>query len=174
MNTLLTPISTETFNDLITVKFSNILDGFDKFINCSLTPLKTDNENNEKLFIDFITEIFHENNNECIIDLYLCNISPEDKARLASLLDEDDRSMLELIDIDYKFKTVYFKLTNEKLIPLITRLSTRELFFTTFYFYKKPITIWGNYNFNFPCFFEKMEDKKFYEFLASSFVLSLK
>lgn len=174
MNTLLTPISTETFNDLVTVKFSNITEGFNKFINSALTPPGENRQINEKLFIDFITKIFNENNNECIIDLYLCNLSHEDKNSLISLLDDNDKAVFKLIDKDYEFKTVYFKLTNIELIPLITRLSTRELFFTTFYFYKKPITIWGNYNFNFPCFFENKEDKTFYESLASSFNLSLK
>lgn len=174
MNSLLTPISTETFNDLVTVKFSNITEGFDKFISSSLTPLGVDKESNEKLFIDFITKIFNENNKECIIDLYLCNLTLEDKDRLISLLDENDRDIFKLIDTDYEFKTVYFKLTNEELIPFITKLSTREVFFTTFYFYKKPITIWGNYNLNFPCFFENKHDKAFYESLACSCNLSLK
>ena len=173
MKTLLTPISNETFNDLVKVKFSNINEGFNKFVNSSLTPTQHDKEINEKLFIDFITKVFYENNNQCIIDLYLCNLSPEDKDYLISLLDENDRATFKLIDKDYDLKTVYFKLTNEDLIPFITRLSTREYFFTTFYFYRKPMTIWGNYNFNFPCFFENQEHKNFYETLASYFNLSL-
>lgn len=174
MSTLLTPISTDTFNSLIKVKFSNITDGFDRFVNGSLTPIEANKEVNEKLFIDFITRVFYENNQECVIDLYLCNLKQEDKDKLTSLLEKNDRDMFKLIDRDYGLETVYFKLTNEALIPFITRLSTREYFFTTFYFYKKPITIWGNYNFNFPCFFENQEDKIFYESLSSSFNLSLK
>ena len=57
----------------------------------------------------------------------------------------------------------------QKLIPFLVRLSTREIFFITFYFNKIPITIWGNYNMEFPCFFENEKDMNFYKNLWSNF-----
>ena len=58
---------------------------------------------------------------------------------------------------NYHEKNIYFKLTKES-IPFITRLSTREILFSTIYFTKYPCTIWGNYNKSFPIFYHDNND----------------
>ena len=47
---------------------------------------------------------------------------------------------------------IYFNLTLES-IPLIAKLNTKEILFSTIYFGKEKITIWGNYNKHFPVFY---------------------
>ena len=56
----------------------------------------------------------------------------------------------------------YYKINDKKLIKLLTKLCTRELYFITFYFYKNPVTIWGNYNLKFPLFYEDNTNIKDY------------
>lgn len=46
-----------------------------------------------------------------------------------------------------------FLVEDKELINLLTRLSTRELNFATFYFTQIPVCICGNYDISFPVFF---------------------
>ena len=48
MNELLTPISTHEFENRVTIRFKNILDGFDKFKNFTIET--TDIKNGDNLF----------------------------------------------------------------------------------------------------------------------------
>ena len=67
---------------------------------------------------------------------------------------------------------VYFKLIDKNLIPFFVRLNTKEVFFVTFYFNNRPITVWGNYNMKFPCFVNNDEDLEYYLQLASKLNLA--
>ena len=66
----------------------------------------------------------------------------------------------------------YYKVTDKSLIPFLARLNTREVFFVTFYFTKKPLTVWGNYNMTFSCFTENKEDLEFYKKIAKHYSLA--
>jgi len=123
----------------------------------------------EKKLIKFIELIFEENNNEAYVDFYINKLSLEDREKLISLISEEDREILKLHLNLEPTNSVYYKLTNKALIPFLVRLNTRELFFVTFYFSDKPITVWGNYNMKFPCFFSSEEDFDFYYDLSKSF-----
>ena len=103
------------------------------------------------------------------MDFYINKLSPEDKEKLISLISKEDRELLKSHLSLQPNNGVYYKLINKDLIPFLTRLNTRELFFVTFYFSNKPITIWGNYNMKFPCFFDSEEDFDFYYDLSKSF-----
>lgn len=166
MDKLLIPISNEEFNSMINIKFKNILDGFNLFKSFTIEAENIkDGENN---LIKFIEKVFEENYNEAYIDFYINKLSPEDREKLVSLICEEDAEILKLHLNLKPTNSVYYKLTNKALIPFLVRLNTRELFFVTFYFSNKPITIWGNYNMKFPCFFDKQEDLDFYFNLSKS------
>lgn len=167
MNELLIPISNDEFKNTVNIKFNNILDGFDLFKNFTIEAnMKIDGE---KKLIEFIKTIFEENNSEAYVDFYLNKISDEDKEKLISLICNEDKELLKLHLNIKSHDGVFYKLTNKDLIPFLVRLNTRELFFVTFYFTNKPITIWGNYDMKFPCFFNKQEDLDFYYNLSKSF-----
>lgn len=166
MDQLLIPMSNEEFNSMINIKFKNILDGFNLFK--SFTIEAENIKDGENKLIKFIEKVFEENNNEAYVDFYINRLSPEDREKLVSLICEEDAEMLKLHLNLKPTNSVYFKLTNKTLIPFLVRLNTRELFFVTFYFSNKPITIWGNYNMKFPCFFDKQEDLDFYFNLSKS------
>lgn len=59
--------------------------------------------------------------------------------------------------------TVYFKVLDKEIIELITKLNTRELFFCTVYFLDTPLTVWGNYNLEFPIFYKEEEGLETYK-----------
>lgn len=171
MEQLLIPISNERFNNIVNIRFKNILDGFNLFKNFTLDA---DNiEDGESKLIKFIETIFKDNNNEGYVDFYINKLSSKDKEKLISLSFEEDREILKSHLSLEPSNSVYYKLTDKDLIPFLVRLSTRELFFVTFYFSNKPITIWGNYNMKFPCFFNSDEDFDFYCSLSKSFGLQL-
>ena len=79
------------------------------------------------------------------------------KIKLKELINDEDKILLEKFEKNYHEKNIYFKLTKES-IPFITRLSTREILFSTIYFTKYPCTIWGNYNKSFPIFYHDNND----------------
>lgn len=154
---MIIPISNEEFSNKVQIKFNNILDGFDNFKNFTLEF------NNEDDFISYIENIFLDNNSECYFDFYINKLTEKEIDNIINLYKEDDKkTLLELIDLAKAHRKVYFKLKSKELIPLLTRLSTREIFFITFYFTKRPITIWGNYNMKFPYFTLNNEDLNYY------------
>ncbi|NME83564.1 hypothetical protein [Clostridium sp. SM-530-WT-3G] len=166
-NNLLIPINTVEFKTNVNIKFNNILSGFDNFLNFTIDAKNI--KDGEIKLITLIEKIFEENNNECYIDLYLNNLSEEDKENLLNLIsDTYDNELLKEI-INLKHNTPYYKLKDKSLIPLLTKLNTREIFFVTFYFVKKTITIWGNYNLNFPCFFNTKNTLEEYLNLVNTF-----
>lgn len=168
MKNSLIPISTIDFNNTINIKFNNILDGFDFFKNFTIDGNVTCGE--EKL-ITFIEKIFEENIDDTYIDFYINRISSEDKSNLMNLISDNDKNTLrEFMNITHD--GVYFKLIDKNLIPFFVRLNTKEVFFVTFYFNNRPITVWGNYNMKFPCFVNNDEDLEYYLQLASKLNLA--
>lgn len=175
MTKLLKPISYERFRKLTNVRFNNINEGFDKYIN---GILEIDNESKidaqgEERFINFIKRIYEENNKSVITDFYLKNIDEEGILIILEGLDREDKLVLLRQLRNENKETVYFEMKDEELMSLITKLSTRELLFCTMYFLEKPMTLWGNYNMKFPIFFESQEHIKFYEELAKSVGLKI-
>ena len=168
MKNSLIPISTIDFNNTINIKFNNILDGFDFFKNFTIDGNVTCGE--EKI-ITFIEKIFEENIDDTYIDFYINRISSEDKSNLMNLISDNDKNTLrEFMNITHD--GVYFKLIDKNLIPFFVRLNTKEVFFVTFYFNNRPLTVWGNYNMKFPCFVNNDEDLEYYLQLASKLNLA--
>ena len=168
MKNSLIPISTIDFNNTINIKFNNILDGFDFFKNFTIDGNVTCGE--EKI-ITFIEKIFEEYIDDTYIDFYINRISSEDKSNLMNLISDNDKNTLrEFMNITHD--GVYFKLIDKNLIPFFVRLNTKEVFFVTFYFNNRPITVWGNYNMKFPCFVNNDEDLEYYLQLASKLNLA--
>ncbi|EKQ57756.1 MULTISPECIES: hypothetical protein [unclassified Clostridium] len=170
MSKLLIPIDDDTFKTEVTIRFNNILEGFDSFKNFTLTASNI--ENGESKIIKFIEYIFKINNYNAYVDFYINKISDEDKKKLFDLVPDEDTDILKS-HLNFDTQTsVFFKLVHKELIPFLVRLNTREIFFVTFYFTYKPITVWGNYDLKFPCFFNTQEDLEFYYNISKSFDLS--
>lgn len=161
---LLRPISQETFEGKVFIRFKSINEGFSRFEDFMLQDMTKDNS--EEKFITFIDKAFQLNGEEnSYIDFYLSRLDKEAVDNLFALLNEDDKAMLRRHVSEIKDNTIYFRLSREA-IPFITRLNTREVFFCTFYFTKFPCTIWGNYNKKFPIFFNDKTDVEKYKNIA--------
>jgi hypothetical protein len=161
MENLLYPISEELFKDKVIIRFENINDGFDRFESIMLESLITHNtEEGIVTFLDMAIQLNGEDNS--YVDFYLSRLDKEARDNLLALLNDEDKEVFKRIIREVQDDTIYFRLSRE-VIPFITRLSTRELFFCTFYFTKYPCTIWGNYNMNFPVFFNNKEDIEKYK-----------
>ena len=168
MNNLPIPVSLAEFKENVNIRFNNIIDGFETFKNFTIDGTLT--EDSETCLIKFISHVFETNESECYIDFYINKLNKSEKKNLMSLIDEKDRTLLENI-IDMNHNDIYYKLTDKNLIPFFTKLNTKELFFVTFYFIKKPMTIWGNYNLKFPCFVDDSDSFNYYYDSAKSFNL---
>lgn len=167
MAELLIPISKDEFESKINIKFKNILDGFSNFKNFMITANNvTDGENK---LIQFIERVFEYNNSEGYVDFYINKISAGDKKRLIALTSDEDKDILKLHLNAPPHNGAFYKLKNKSLIPFLVRLCTNEIFFITFYFANNPITIWGNYDMKFPCFFNNQKDLEFYYKTCKSF-----
>lgn len=148
MKKLLYPINEEVFKKSVKIRFDNINDGFEKFNHDMLEG------KNEAELIQYIENLYDENGfDNFYVDLYLNRIDKNNENQFINMLCEEDKNTYESVRKEYDDSTVYYKI-DKSLIPFITRLSTRELLFTTIYLTKSNKTIWGNYNMKFPIFYE--------------------
>ena len=164
----LQPITTSQFNDLVKSKFNNIIDGFNNYKNFEINGNNSNTPENS--IICFLSKIFETNNNEMYIDLFFNQLSETEKNNVINLCPvEYKKTIINIININHN--EPYYKVCDKKIIPLLVSLNTHEIFFTTFFCVKIPITIWGNYNMNFPCFFNNIDSLNFYKKIASNYNL---
>lgn len=184
MENIFSPIGKDEFEELVELKVVDSVDeGFEKYVSGILdvresAPTEKELESipfgviedynilYEEKFINFIRRVQEENRGERnFVDCYL------KEAHSGGIL-----TALELLD--YKDKLVFLELLrkgiddnpylelNDRILELMLKLSTREILFTTMFYRKRPITIWGNYDMAFPVFFKSEEDKAYYSELA--------
>ena len=147
-------ISNERFENLIEIKFKNILDGFNSYNYIELSSKGCIN-NAEEDFIKAIEYFYEINEGNLIIDFYKKNLDENSIDYIKKNLDDEDNIYFdELIELSNNID-IFYKVNSKKYIKLLTKLCTRELYFITFYFYKDPVTIWGNYNLKFPLFYNE-------------------
>lgn len=156
-------IKKSDFENIIKIKFNNILDGFEEYNYIELSSNKKDKNEVELDFIKSIEMFFDLNEGSLLIDFYKDRLTNESVRFIKNNLDKEDiDSFDELLKL-VNNEDIYYKVENKKYIKLITKLCTRELFFITFYFYKFPVTLWGNYNLSFPLFFD--DNDKIYDYV---------
>jgi len=164
MNYFLQPICEEIFKEKVTIRFNNISDGLGKFQNFILES--REKENSEEKLIRFMEKTFELNGEDnSYVDFYFSKLVESEKKCLFALLNNEDKELLKKHIKEVKDETIFFRLSKASL-AFITRLSTREIFFCTFYFTKLPCTIWGNYNMKFPVFFNDNKVKEKYKEVA--------
>lgn len=167
----------------VKIRFYNIEDGFGKFKNNILSAnryklnLFDEKQNIEKSkfkneyeenFISFIQDAYKINDNKgLIIDFYINNLDEIAMKNILEILDEDERAVFLKITQEMTGDTNYFKVENEETLKMIVKLNTREMFFSTFYFLDKEFTVWGNYNMEFPVFYNDNQIIEEYRKIAS-------
>lgn len=167
-------VKEEEFFSRVHLRFNNISEGFEKYLNGILEVEEViAKDQGEERIIEFLEELLELNGEEnSFIDFYYERLEEADKERLKKLLGEEDRLLLDHIEKELVGEGIYFRLTRD-ILPFMARLCTREILFSTFYFTKIPCTIWGNYNLRFPCFFYKEEEMKLYQEISSKHALRI-
>ncbi len=155
-------IEEKDFKNIIKIRFNNILEGLDNYDNIELSSLKNRKKDIEEDFINILESFFDLNEGKLIIDFYKKNLNEESINYIKSNLDIGDLEIFNELINECDNENIYYFIESKKYISLLIKLNTRELFFTTFYFYKYPLTIWGNYNFKFPMFYNEFSSIKKY------------
>ena len=143
---MLIKINENDFKNNVEIRFNNITDGINRFEN---KTLESDNSYDfEKNMISFLEEAVKLNGIEnSYVDFYYNNLEEDEKRRLKQFINSEDKEFIRKFENENGMSGVYFNLTLES-IPFITRITSKEVLFSTIYFVKKPFTIWGNYNKN--------------------------
>lgn len=130
------------------------------------SKLQDDFDELELKYINFIKDCYNLNNENLIIDFYVNRLDNDAISKILEVLKESEKQdFLNLMkDID-KDKT-YFRVKNAQVLEIIVKLNTRNMFFSTFYFLKEELTLWGNYDLKFPMFFVNDEVIDLYEKIA--------
>lgn len=168
---MLIPINEKEFKERIKIKFNNISEGFSRYSNKTLEAC---NDNFfEANMIKFLEEAMELNGvDNSYVDFYYNILSESDKNNFKEMLDSEDKKFIRNFEKVNKDSGIYFKLSKD-FIPFINKLNSREILFSTIYFTKEPLTIWGNYNKKFPVFYLESKVLYKYEELAKKYNLLL-
>lgn len=157
---LVKSISTEEFKSLNSIYFSNILEGLNNYHNLTLNL--NVKKNPHKYLSDLLSNIFEINKGNFYIDFYKNNLDEKSIDYIRNKISADNLDYFNTLLTEVNSDTIFYKVLDKKIIPLIAELSSREIFFITYYSTLYPISIWGNYNLQFPCFFNDQATMDFY------------
>lgn len=146
-------ISDQEFLQKNLLHISNVEEGFQKYEYAILSGT----EEKYQEFIECAVSMNGEENS--YFDFYYSRLEEESKEKFRRGLTAAEKD--ELKDIE-RTQAIYYPLTQE-CIPMISKVTARELLFSTFYFEKYPCTLWGNYGLRYPIFFKDKETRKIYE-----------
>lgn len=149
-------ISDQEFLQKNLLHISNIEEGFSKYDSAILSG----REENYRDFIECVLSVNGEENS--YFDCYYSRLEEEGREKLLHSLTPVEQEAFSDME---QTQAIYYPLT-EKWIPLVSRVTARELLFSTFYFGKYPCTLWGNYGLRYPIFFKDRETRKIYEGIA--------
>lgn len=168
---MLIPISEKEFKERVKIKFNNVSEGFNRYDN---KTLKAYNDNFFEInMLKFLEEAVELNGvDNSYIDFYYNILSESDKNKFKEMLNCEDKDFIRNFEKNNNDNGIYFKLSKE-FIPFINRLNSREILFSTIYFTKESLTIWGNYNKKFPVFYLESRVLHKYEDLARKYDLEL-
>ena len=159
-------ISKEEFYNKNVIYFNNILDGFNNYDYIQLSPKGTSYEEVEKSYLGFIEELFYLNNNKVIIDFYKNKLDENGIKFIENRVSNEDKKLFNsLINCGNK-DSIFFEIRDDSYINLLTMLNLKEIFFISFYFDKIKSTLWGNYNYAFPLFYDNKESEEKYKKIA--------
>lgn len=168
---MLISVNENDFKDKVNIRFNNITEGISRFEN---KVLEADNSCDfEQCIIVFLEEAVRLNGVEnSYVDFYFNVLEEDSKIRFKELLNYEDKEFMKKFEYENSESGIYYNLTVES-IPFIVRITTKEILFSTIYFAKEPLTIWGNYDKKFPVFYKEKSVYDKYENIAKDFKLKI-
>lgn len=96
----------------------------------------------------------YQQNGECdsFVDFYYFRLSESERLEVVKSLSQEEVDYITTLENDKE--SVFYPL-DEMLLGITAKLTAREILFSTFYFTKQPMTVWGNYGHKYPVFREK-------------------
>lgn len=142
-----------------------IRDAFDTYESAVLVT------DNKSCMIDFLECVLRENEEHAYADYYYPALDAEQQSAFLSGLSEEER--MEAAQFEMKPGQVFYPV-DAKGIAFLLEITARNWLFSTFYFTNKKLTIWGNYDLEFPIFCEDTFTLEHYILLAKKCGLELK
>lgn len=161
------------FMKRVEIRPENILEGFNNYNNAIITTDKVYNEEVEKDFIEFFTDIFRKNKS-IIVDYYGNILNSYEFDRMINFLEDDEKNILTKLRNSSNNNDIYFEVYDIKFLIILIKLSIRGILFSTFYIIKDNLTIWSNYDYKFVIFFKEKEMINKYLNIARIHDLSIK
>lgn len=87
------------------------------------------------------------------VDFYYGELCPEQQDNVNAMLEEEQKALLQ--EMSFLPEDIYYPL-NPELFEITFLLSIREGLFSTYYFTRKPCTVWSNYNSRFVVFYPEL------------------
>lgn len=137
------PLELEELKSQGCLYIERIEEGFDHY-------QRQDLKASPEVLLAFLRHRIYENGWEnSYVDFYYGRLNETEKQKVHTILTSKQIKYLDNLHI--KTEQIYFRLT-EDLFQIAFQLTITEMLFSTFYFSKNPMTIWGNYDNNFVVF----------------------
>ena len=163
----------EDYFDTVINQYPNvILDIFNKVLDKDSSDLlKLESTyfrlENEKKYLDFIEEVFNENDNRCYVNIDFQNFD------IASVLEQinnmdliDKHLFLHQVQEFQKVKGTHFIIEDINLLRMFMKGILREFLRVDLYFPKKPLLLFSNFDLSLPLVFQEEQSKEYYKLIA--------
>lgn len=94
------------------------------------------------------------NGGNVYVDFYYASLTQEEKSSFRHALKEEEKEVLNKLEIS---EDAIYYLIDESMLDFFFRITIDELLFSTFYFTNLKVSVWGNYNMNWPIFAQDEE-----------------
>lgn len=111
----------------------------------------------------FLKRVLDENVESAYADFYYPVLEPEQKNAFADGLSDKEKELLASFEV--KSSHIFYSLDEESM-EFLFGITARNWLFSTFYYTNKKLTVWGNYNLQFPVFCEDQQTLEYYIALA--------
>lgn len=125
------------------IYLNRIEDGFEEY--------KVDSiEGTEEELYQILMSLYHKNGEtNSFVDFYYYCLSESERAEVIKVLTPEEMEYIRTLEDDEE--SVFYPL-DEILLGITAKLTAKEILFSTFYFTKEPMTVWGNYQLKYPVF----------------------
>ena len=111
----------------------------------------------------FLRHVLCENSDSAYADFYYPVLEPDQKKAFVSGLSDKEKELLTSFETNTS--RVFYRLDEESM-DFLYGITARNWLFSTFYYTNKKLTVWGNYNLQFPVFCEDQCTLEYYTALA--------
>lgn len=113
-------------------------------------------EGTEEELYQILLSLYRKNGEtNSFVDFYYYRLSESERTEVMKVLTQEEMTYITTLEED---KVSVFYPLDETLLGITAKLTAKEILFSTFYFTKEPMTVWGNYQLKYPVF-RKLEDE---------------